>query len=574
MRGIKGSFPIFVPEPSIMLLKKLFIAGIFLCFFHASYAQTPSNHDWHFKDPSTDSVYGIALNKAYQFLQSKQKKGKTVIVAILDSGIDTAHEDLRKNLWRNPREIPGNGIDDDKNGYVDDVYGWNFLGGKNGKNMLKASSEKARVFHRYKNKFGDIAIDTQHLTSQDKYQYYWWKKTAEEMKGSPDEENQLRFITMTQRTLKKYDDFLRKDMKKEIYTIDDLEKFIPTSTPGRDAKLGFLTFLRIIEADNEVSNQQLMSELNRELEKMRADSAERTSPPYDGRAIIIQDDYFNPLDTLYGNNDVMADLEGAMHGTHVAGLIGAVRNNGIGIDGVADQVQLMILRVVPDGDEYDKDIALAIRYAVNNGANIINMSFGKSYSPEKNWVDSAIIYAEDHDVLVVHSAGNESISLDEKIKFPNAHLQKQNRKATNLITVGASSDRIFGPCLAASFTNYSGQQVDLFAPGVKIYSTQPGGNVYGKHDGTSFSGPIVAGIAALIRSYYPTLTAPEIISILNTTVTSLKGTSTCLPGSEKNSGTIEWTALCKSAGIVNAFQAIQAADALAEGKKIKNAVKK
>ena len=557
-----------------MLLKKLFIAGIFLCFFHASYAQTPSNHDWHFKDPATDSVYGIALNKAYQFLQSKQKKGKTVIVAILDSGIDTAHEDLRKTLWRNPREIPGNGIDDDKNGYVDDVYGWNFLGGKNGKNMLKASSEKARVFHRYKNKFGDIAIDTQHLTSQDKYQYYWWKKTAEEMKGSPDEENQLRFITMTQRTLKKYDDFLRKDMKKEIYTIDDLEKFIPTSTPGRDAKLGFLTFLRIIEADNEVSNQQLMSELNRELEKMRADSAERTSPPYDGRAIIIQDDYFNPLDTLYGNNDVMADLEGAMHGTHVAGLIGAVRNNGIGIDGVADQVQLMILRVVPDGDEYDKDIALAIRYAVNNGANIINMSFGKSYSPEKNWVDSAIIYAEDHDVLVVHSAGNESISLDEKIKFPNAHLQKQNRKATNLITVGASSDRIFGPCLAASFTNYSGQQVDLFAPGVKIYSTQPGGNVYGKHDGTSFSGPIVAGIAALIRSYYPTLTAPEIISILNTTVTSLKGTSTCLPGSEKNSGTIEWTALCKSAGIVNAFQAIQAADALAEGKKIKNAVKK
>lgn len=557
-----------------MLLKKLFIAGIFLCFFHASYAQTPSNHDWHFKDPATDSVYGIALNKAYQFLQSKQKKGKTVIVAILDSGIDTAHEDLRKTLWRNPREIPGNGIDDDKNGYVDDVYGWNFLGGKNGKNMLKASSEKARVFHRYKNKFGDIAIDTQHLTSQDKYQYYWWKKTAEEMKGSPDEENQLRFITMTQRTLKKYDDFLRKDMKKEIYTIDDLEKFIPTSTPGRDAKLGFLTFLRIIEADNEVSNQQLMSELNRELEKMRADSAERTSPPNDGRATIIQDDYFNPLDTLYGNNDVMADLEGAMHGTHVAGLIGAVRNNGIGIDGVADQVQLMILRVVPDGDEYDKDIALAIRYAVNNGANIINMSFGKSYSPEKNWVDSAIIYAEDHDVLVVHSAGNESISLDEKIKFPNAHLQKQNRKATNLITVGASSDRIFGPCLAASFTNYSGQQVDLFAPGVKIYSTQPGGNVYGKHDGTSFSGPIVAGIAALIRSYYPTLTAPEIISILNTTVTSLKGTSTCLPGSEKNSGTIEWTALCKSAGIVNAFQAIQAADALAEGKKIKNAVKK
>lgn len=574
MRAIKGSFPIFVAEPSFMSLKKLLLAGIYLCFFYASRAQHPSNHDWHFKDPSTDSIYGIALNKAYQFLQSKQKKGRPVIVAILDSGIDTTHEDLRKNLWRNRREIPGNGIDDDKNGYVDDVFGWNFLGGKDGKNMLKASSEKARIFHRYKDKFGDFVIDTQQLSSQDKTHYYWWKKTAEEMKGSPDEENQLRFIVMTQRTLKKYDDFLRRDMKKEVYNIDDLEKFIPTSSAGRDAKLGFLNFLRIIEASNEVSNQQLLSEINRELEKMRADSAERTSPPNDGRSTIVQDDYYNPLDTLYGNNDVMADLEGAMHGTHVAGLIGAVRNNGIGIDGVADQVQLMILRVVPDGDEYDKDIALAIRYAVNNGASIINMSFGKSYSPEKQWVDSAVAYAEEHDVLLVHSAGNESLCLDQKTKFPNARLEKWNRTANNLITVGASSDRIFGPCLAANFTNYSGQQVDLFAPGVMIYSTQPGGNVYGKHDGTSFSGPIVAGIAALIRSYYPTLTAPEIISVLNSTVTSLRGTSTCLPGAEKNSASIEWTALCKSAGIVNAFQAIQAADVLAEGKKIKNAVKK
>jgi len=574
LRAIKGSFPIFVAEPSFMSLKKLLLAGIYLCFFYASRAQHPSNHDWHFKDPSTDSIYGIALNKAYQFLQSKQKKGRPVIVAILDSGIDTTHEDLRKNLWRNRREIPGNGIDDDKNGYVDDVFGWNFLGGKDGKNMLKASSEKARIFHRYKHKFGDFVIDTQQLSSQDKTHYYWWKKTAEDMKGSPDEENQLRFIAMTQKTLKKYDDFLRRDMKKEVYNIDDLEKFIPTTSAGRDAKLGFLNFLRIIEASNEVSNQQLLSEISRELEKMRADSAERTSPPNDGRSTIVQDDYFNSLDTLYGNNDVMADLEGAMHGTHVAGLIGGVRNNGIGIDGVADQVQLMILRVVPNGDEYDKDIALAIRYAVNNGASIINMSFGKSYSPEKHWVDSAVVYAEEHDVLLVHSAGNESLCLDQKTKFPNARLDKWNRTANNLITVGASSDRIFGPCLAANFTNYSGQQVDLFAPGVMIYSTQPGGNVYGKHDGTSFSGPIVAGIAALIRSYYPTLTAPEIISVLNSTVTSLRGTSTCLPGSEKNSASIEWTALCKSAGIVNAFQAIQAADVLAEGKKIKNAVKK
>jgi subtilisin family serine protease len=557
-----------------MYLKKLFLVCISFCNFYNLQAQTQSYLDWYMKDPAIDSIYGIALNRAYQFLQSKQKKGNPVIVAILDSGVDTTHEDLKKNLWRNPREIPGNGIDDDKNGYIDDVYGWNFIGGKDGKNLLRASSEKARIYHRYKERFESIAVDSIQLSTQEKYLYKGWKKVAEEMKGSPDEENQLRFISMTQRTLKKYDDFLRQEMKKEVYTIDDLEKFIPPSAAGRDAKLGFLTFLRIIEASNEVSNQQLMSELNRELDKMRADSAERISPPNDGRTTIIQDDYFNALDTLYGNNDVMVDLERAMHGTHVAGLIGAERNNGIGIDGIADRVQLMILRVVPDGDEYDKDIALAIRYAVNNGAGIINMSFGKSYSPEKHWVDSAVMYAESHDVLLVHSSGNESISLDEKPKFPNAHLEIWNRKATNFITVGGSSDGIFGPCLSASFTNYSGEQVDLFAPGVKIYSTQPGGNVYGKLDGTSFSSPIVAGIAALIRSYYPSLSAPDIISILNSSVTSMKGTTTCLPGSEKNTGTIEWTSLCKSAGIVNAFRAIQAADALAEEKKLKNSARK
>lgn len=572
--GRNCSFPIFVNEQCVMYLKKLFLVCISFCNFYILQAQTPSYLDWYMKDPAIDSIYGIALNRAYQFLQSKQKKGNPVIVAILDSGADTTHEDLKKNLWRNPREIPGNGKDDDKNGYIDDVYGWNFIGGKDGKNLLRASSEKARIYHRYKERFESIAADSIQLSTQERYQYKEWKKAAEEMKGSPDEENQLRFISMTQRTLKKYDDFLRQEMKKEVYTIDDLEKFIPPSAAGRDAKLGFLTFLRIIEASNEVSNQQLMSELNRELDKMRADSAERISPPNDGRTTIIQDDYFNALDTLYGNNDVMVDLERAMHGTHVAGLIGAERNNGIGIDGIADRVHLMILRVVPDGDEYDKDIALAIRYAVNNGAGIINMSFGKSYSPEKHWVDSAVMYAESHDVLLVHSSGNESISLDEKPKFPNAHLEKWNRKATNFITVGGSSDGIFGPCLSASFTNYSGEQVDLFAPGVKIYSTQPGGNVYGKLDGTSFSSPIVAGIAALIRSYYPSLTAPDIISILNSTVTSMKGTATCLPGSEKNAGTIEWTSLCKSAGIVNAFHAIQAADALAEKKKLKNSERK
>lgn len=529
-------------------------------------AQSQSLNDWHLKDPSTDSVNGISLKKTYQFLQEKKRKAGPVIVAILDSGVDTTHEDLRKNLWRNPGEIPGNGIDDDKNGYIDDIYGWNFLGGKDGRNMRRASSEKARIYHRYKDRFSKLGNDTGLLSSQEKSEYYWWKKTAAEMQGGPDDENQMRLITMTERTLQKYDGLLKHEMKRDVYSVSDLEKFIPSSPSGKDAKLGFLTFLRLIEAESEVTNKQLMFELKAELEKMRADSAERSSPPADMRAEIVHDQYFNFSDSLYGNNDVMSDMEGAMHGTHVAGVIGALRNNGIGMDGVADSVKLMILRVVPDGDEYDKDIALAIRYAVNNGASIINMSFGKSYSPEKRWVDSAVYYAEAHDVLLVHSSGNESVSLDEKIKFPHAWLENWNRPAKNFITVGASSDLLFGPCLSASFSNYSGRIVDLFAPGVKIYSTQPGGNLYGRLDGTSFSAPIVSGIAAIIRSRYPSLSAIEIIELLNSTVTSFKGDSTCRPGEEKNSQLIPWTDLCKSAGIVNAFQAIQAADALYDRK--------
>jgi subtilisin family serine protease len=525
-----------------------------------AHAQNFEINSWYLKDPAADSIYGISLPKAYQFLQEKKRKSVPVIVAILDSGADTTHEDLKKNLWHNPGEIPGNGIDDDHNGYIDDVYGWNFLGGKDGKNLTKASSEKSRVYYRYKNTFDVPALDTQLLSAKDKSIYTWWKKSAEEMKGDPDEERQIRMLSMASRTLQKYDQAIRGEMSKDTFSIDDLEKFVPTSKPAKDAKLGYLTLLRLLEVDEDFTNQKLLSELNAELDKMRADSADRHTPPTDYRALFVKDDYFNPSDSLYGNPDVMSDVESALHGTHVAGLIGAERGNGLGLDGIADNVKLMILRMVPNGDEYDKDIALAIRYAVNNGAKVINMSFGKSYSPEKNWIDSAVKYAEDRDVLIVHSAGNESVSLDEKPKFPNPWLGAWNRYANNFLTIGASSDLHITDCLTADFSNYSANLVDFFAPGVKIFSTQPGGNVYGRLDGTSFSGPIVAGIAALIRSYYPALSTTELVQILQKTVTIPKDIQTCIPAINKDKTLTAWKSLSKTGGIVNAYQAIKAAD--------------
>lgn len=525
-----------------------------------AHAQNFELNTWYLKDPATDSIYGISLPKAYQFLQEKKRKSVPVIVAVLDSGVDTTHEDLKKNLWHNPGEIPGNGIDDDHNGYIDDVYGWNFLGGKDGKNLTKASSEKSRFYYRYKNTFEAPTLDTQLLSAKDKYTYYSWKKAADEMKGDPDEESQIRMLSMASRTLQKYDQMIRAEMKKDTFSVDNLEKFIPTSKPGKDAKLGYLTFIRLFEVDDDFTNQKLLFELNNELDKMRVDSADRHTPPTDYRALFIKDDYFNLSDSIYGNPDVMSDAESAMHGTQVAGLIGAERGNGVGLDGIADNVKLMILRMVPNGDEYDKDIALAIRYAVNNGAKVINMSFGKSHSPEKNWIDSAVKYAEDRDVLIVHSAGNESVSLDEKPKFPSPWLGAWNRNANNYLTIGASSDLHITDCLTADFSNYSANLVDFFAPGVKIFSTQSGGNVYGKSDGTSFSGPIVAGIAALIRSYYPSLSSTEIVQLLQKTVTIPKESKTCLPATNKDKTLTDWKSLSKTGGIVNAYQAIKAAD--------------
>ena len=539
----------FLPTPFLLILISL-----------GAQAQNFELNTWYQKDPATDSIYGISLGKAYQFLQEKKRKSVPVIVAILDSGADTTHEDLKKNLWHNPGEIPGNGIDDDHNGYIDDVYGWNFLGGKDGKNLTKGSSEKSRVYYRYKNTFDVPALDTQSLSAKDKSTYYWWKKSAAEMKGDPDEERQMRMLSMASRTLQKYDQAIRGEMKKDTFSVDDLEKFVPTSKAGKDAKLGYLTFLRLLEVEEDFTNQKLLADLNTELDKMRADSSDRYTPPPDYRALIIKDDYFNPLDSVYGNPDVMSDRESALHGTHVAGIIGAERDNGLGIDGIADNVKLMILRMVPNGDEYDKDIALAIRYAVNNGAKVINMSFGKSYSPDKNWIDSAVKYAEDHDVLIVHSAGNESDLLDVKPKFPNPWLGAWNRYANNYLTIGASSDLHITDCLTADFSNYSANLVDFFAPGVKIFSTQPLGNVYGRLDGTSFSGPIVAGIVALIRSYYPALSTTELVQLLQKTVTIPKNSKTCLPSFNKDKTPTDWKSLSKTGGIVNAYQAIKAAD--------------
>lgn len=529
-------------------------------FSYRGTAQSEAPKGWHLLDYKQDAFYGISLNKAYSFLKEKHKTPKQVIVAVLDSGVDTTHEDLKAVLWHNPKEIPNNGIDDDGNGYIDDVYGWNFLGGKDGRDLIKASDERSRIYHRLKPKFTASSFDSADLSGQEKTQYQTWKKAANELTFSTDDQVELLFLEVTAKAIKRHDKVLRKEMGCEEYSGVKLESYIPATHAGKEAKLGYLTCTRMIGIEPDEKNTNTIADLDEYIDGKKAAFESKDKAPVDYRAMIVKDDYDNFSDRFYGNGDVMGSLSSSKHGTHVCGLIGAQRSNGIGIDGVADDVKIMMLRVVPEGDEYDKDVALAIHYAVDNGAKVINMSFGKYYSPEKRWVDSAIRYAEMHDVLIVHASGNESTDVDQKVNYPNPWLEEWNTTANNFINVGSSSDPKISGDLAADFSNYGKETVDVFAPGVRMYSTFPGGNQYGNLKGTSMSAPVVTGLAALIRSYYPGLTAVQVKKVIEESVLRPDNSVlTVKPGSVKHEE-VPFTQLSKTGGIVNAYNAVMDAD--------------
>ncbi|MBL0884362.1 MAG: S8 family serine peptidase [Chitinophagaceae bacterium] len=299
---------------------------------------------WFQMDFNKDSFYGISLYKAYDFLKERNKKSEPIIVAVLDSGIDTTHEDLKPILWRNPKEIPGNNKDDDGNGYVDDVYGWNFLGNKDGRNIKKASDERSRIFHRWKDQFANKNLNPEEMTLQQREQFFIWKKAMNQMNFSHEEQMELMFIEVTTKALKKHDKILRQEMGCEEYTCEKLENFQPASKMGKEAKLGFLTCMKMIGLDAEEKNTVLLSQLDEYIDGKKTAFESKEKAPPDYRAEIIGDNYYNLNDRFYGNGDVMGPNPD--HGTHVSGLIAAQRNNGIGIDGVADNVRIMMLRVV------------------------------------------------------------------------------------------------------------------------------------------------------------------------------------------------------------------------------------
>lgn len=507
---------------------------------------------WHLLDRKESGYYGISLKKAYDFLEGR--KSKTVVVAVLDSGIDTLQEDLKPILWRNPGEIPHNDIDDDKNGYVDDYYGWNFIGGKDGRNVKDDSYEAARVYWNLKSKYGATDPDTATLTGMEKREAVMYLRAKAAVTAGINA-TELMMMKRMLPILEEGDSIIAKDLGKEEYSGNDLKSYTATTPASKTATMILLNICKMNNENYDITNKMVLGDLKGQLRK--AESAD--TPPENFRADIVKDDYYDITDRYYGNADVMTGSP--MHGTHCAGIIGAIRNNGIGVKGVADNVRIMAIRAVPNGDEHDKDIANGIRYAVDNGAQIISMSFGKSFSPQKKWVDDAVKYAQSKGVLLVHAAGNDHSDVDSGYNFPSPVFLGKDDTATNFITVGASGDPTNGG-FTASFSNYGEHTVDVFAPGVNIFSTLPGGNKYGNASGTSMAAPVVSGLAALLLSYFPDLSAEQLKYVIVKSVTPIEE-EVILPGTQHGEQVmVPLSKLSRSGGEVNAYNAVKLASTL------------
>ncbi|MDP5102068.1 MAG: S8 family peptidase [Nonlabens sp.] len=443
-------------------------------------------HNWKDLDLVADTVPGMSVNRAYTELL-KGKKGTTTVVAVIDSGIDIEHEDLDGVLWTNPKEIAGNGKDDDNNGYIDDVHGWNFLG-----DIVEELLEYERIVRDKAQLPADIVA---------KAQKEYDEKVAEATASKQQYEQILQQINDA-------DAVIVKTLGKPVYTVEEV-KAIKSDDETVKRSVQVMTYFLGVVPTVEDAREELGGVIANATDLLNGEKLKKNY-----RTVLGNDPYVwdgKP----YGNNDYWgpnAEKTDAMHGTHVAGIIASERDNGKGVNGVANNVKIMVVRAVPDGDEYDKDIAMAIRYAVDNGAKVINTSFGKYHSTHPEWVWDAIKYAAAKDVLIVNAAGNEGIDLDKNQVYPQDQVGTQPNISDNFLTVGALNYE-YGSNLVAGFSNYGAQTVDVFGPGVAIYSTVPN-NEYRNLQGTSMASPAVAGVAAVIRSQYPKLTAGQVKQLL------------------------------------------------------------
>ncbi|WP_313349159.1 S8 family peptidase [Empedobacter sp.] len=508
---------------------------------------------WQHESFEESGVYGVNTQKALQFLESKKRKPSQLIVGVLDSGVEITHPDLKDNIWTNTKEIAGNGIDDDKNGYVDDIHGWNFIGGKDGKNVDGDTLELTRLFVKYRDLFEKSKDAASNKTKFPKeFEEYEKIKPAFEDKLAEAKQNAAQYTQMNDVFSVAFPALIKEWGEKDLNE-KNMMSFKPVS---KEAQQGMIIFGMVPkEAWEGKSMKDFLTEVGNEISEGTKYYKEQVeinlNTELDPRP-IVGDNYADKSERFYGNNDV--DGPDSMHGTHVSGIIAAKSGNGIGMDGIAGNgyVKIMSVRTVPNGDERDKDVANAIRYAADNGAKILNMSFGKAYSPDKQIVWDAFKYAEKKGLLLIKAAGNENVNIDDEIHFPTVYDDKGVEVSKNVITVGANT--MDNDNLRASFSNFGKKSVDVFAPGNEIYSTVPNKDgEYKNESGTSMASPVVAGVAALVWAHYPKLTATDIKQIL-------------LESVNKNPAL---TDISVTGGVVDAYKAVQLAEKMYVAKKLK-----
>lgn len=501
---------------------------------------TEAPDDWYLLDAQADPFPGASVERAHRELLRGQTPEDTVIVAVIDSGIDTEHEDLRGVLWTNADEVPGNREDDDGNGYVDDIHGWNFIGGPDGENVDHDSYELARIVAALQARFeGMTAADVPAGEQADYERYQAFQEKFESQRQ--DLQEQLAQTEQIAQVIQAASGVLERHLGADSLTQDTVRAI---QSEQQNVQQAQALMLRVYDAGF------TLEDVREQQEALEGQLEYGYDLTFDPRS-IVGDDYADTSERIYGNADVAGP--DPSHGTIVAGIIGADRTNDLGIEGIASAVRIMSVRAVPDGDERDKDVANAIRYAVDNGADIINMSFGKGYSPQKAAVDEAVRYADEAGVLLVHAAGNSAANVDSTDNYPSP-MYEGGGQAAGWIEVGASSWQ-GARQLAAPFSNYGAERVDLFAPGVDIYSTTPG-QQYDRASGTSMAAPVVTGVAALIMAYYPDLSAAQVRQILLETATPYRGTQVARPGGQR---AVDFGQLSATGGVVNAYAALQRA---------------
>lgn len=516
--------------------------------------------NWYHQSYEKTGIYGVGTNDAINFLKSKGLKPSPIIVGVIDSGVQIDHPDLKNNIWVNSKEIANNGKDDDGNGYTDDIHGWDFIGGKDGKDVDHDTMESTRIVSLYEKLFGKdyFEVDDIHEKNRKKFPNEFkeyvravlvYEKELKEAKMS------LSQIDEQKEMIRQMTDILQKALGDKPMTIENINAAEFTIPQYKTAFLQMLENNRDLEGKNATQIKMLAdSEMGEAVQYYSGKVDYMLNKNYDPRS-IVGDNYADIKEKYYGNNEV--EGPDALHGTHVSGIIAAERNNKIGMDGIAgDVAKILVVRAVPDGDERDKDIANAIHYAVDNGAKIINMSFGKPFSPNKERVWEAMKYAEKKGVLMVHAAGNDNKNVDTEYNYPTNFKDNENKSfVNNWITVGASTR--YNNSLKASFSNYGKEKVDIFAPGLEIYSTITKGK-YKFLQGTSMASPVVAGCAALLWAYFPQLSAEQVKEILF--ITANKSTTAVEAGGESDNSpaiTTTFDQLSSTGGVVDVYRAVK-----------------